>query len=228
VADDLIYARKNPDLIDTLLKRRSASAKTMSGPGPSAEERDIILKAGARVPDHGKLFPWWFIVFEGDARASFGDVIADAWSKREPQSTPEKIADEKKRFTRAPLVIAVISSPRESTIPVWEQILSSGAACHNICLAANALGYGANWISEWYAYDDTVRTALKLSPQDHVAGFIYVGTPLTAPEERPRPDLTHIVNDDWQKAENRGDNYAKAGLGYDLKGFSLEGFDGHR
>jgi len=224
VTDDLIYARKNPDLIDTLLKRRSVPMRLMGDPGPSPTDLETILRAGARVPDHGKLFPWWFITFQDQAREDFGDVLADAWAKREPRVTHEKLEDERKRFTRVPLVIAVISRPRTSTIPVWEQILSSGAACQNMCLAANALGYGANWVTEWYAFDDNVRAALKLEAQDHVAGFIYIGTPLTGPEERPRPDLSKLVNNDWQNASARGDEYAKNGLGYAVNGFSLAGF----
>jgi nitroreductase len=184
----------------------------------------VILSAGSRVPDHGKLFPWWFITFQGEARASFGDVLADAWQKREPRATPEQLENERRRFQRAPLVIAVISRPRESTIPVWEQILSAGAACQTMLLACNALGFGAAWITEWYAYDDTVRAALKLDPQDHVAGFIFIGAPLTAPEERARPDLALLANDDWRKNEARGDAYAKDGLGYETKGFSLADF----
>lgn len=224
MADDLIYARKNPELVETLLKRRSVSIKLMSGPGPSPEDVETILKAGARVPDHGKLFPWWFITFEDQAREDFGDVLADAWARREPRATHEKLEDERKRLTRVPLVIAVISSPRESTIPVWEQILSAGAACQNMVLAANALGFGANWVTEWYSYDDNVRTALKLAPQDHIAGFIYIGTPLVAPEERPRPEMADIVNSDWQNTPARGGKYAKKGLGYVTSGFSLAGF----
>ncbi len=139
---DLIYAHKNPEVIKTLLQRRSVPVKTMTDPGPNAEELATILAAAQRIPDHGKLLPWWFITFEGTKRNEFAALIRDAWAAREPQSTPEKLADEEKRFLRAPLIIAVISSPRESTIPVWEQILSAGAACQNILLAANALGYG--------------------------------------------------------------------------------------
>jgi len=215
---DLIYARKNENLVETLLKRRSASAKAMGGDAIPIDDVKTMLAAAMRVPDHGKLNPWWFITFEGDARAEFGEIIKAAWAKREAQATPEKLADEAKRFLRAPLVIAVISSPRESLIPVWEQVLSAGAACHNLCLAANALGYGANWLTEWYAYDPAVRDALKLAPHENVAGFIYVGTPTKAPEERDRPTYGAIVNNDFKNAVSRGHQYAKEGLGYILTG----------
>lgn len=210
---ELFHARKTPEFIETLLKRRSASAKAMGEPGPSPDEIKTILAAAMRVPDHGKLHPWWFIVFEGEQRAKFGDVLKDAWAKREPKATAEKLEDERKRFLRVPVVIAVISSPRESTIPVWEQELSAGAACQNLCLAANALGFGTNWLTNWCAYDKNVRTVLKLREHEKIAGFIYIGTPMTEAQERDRPDPAKIINHDFSNAENRGDMYAKTGLG---------------
>jgi nitroreductase len=210
---DLIYARKNPQLLETLLKRRSVSSKLLAEPGPTPEELKKILAAGMRTPDHGKLFPWWFITFEGEMRARFGDVLKNAWAARDATATPEKLEDERKRFLRVPLVIAVISSPRESTIPVWEQTLSAGAACQNILLAANALGYGASWLTNWCAFDDNVRAALKLREHEAVAGFIYIGTPLTEPDERDRPDAAKLVNADFTHTPSRGDEYAKPGLG---------------
>lgn len=211
---DLIYARKNPQLVQTLLRRRSVPSKLLGDPGPTPEDIKTILAAGMRTPDHGKLFPWWFITFEGDRRNEFGEVLKLAWAKREPQATPEKLADERKRFTRVPLVIAVISSPRESTIPVWEQVMSAGAACQNMILAANALGYGANWLTNWCAFDENVRAAMKLRVHENVAGFIYIGTPIVPPDERERPDPALLTNENFTNALNRGDTYAKAGLGY--------------
>ncbi|MBU6234315.1 MAG: nitroreductase [Alphaproteobacteria bacterium] len=186
----------------------------MGGDCPPETDIKTMLEAAMRVPDHGKLNPWWFIVFKGDDRAAFGEIIKTAWAAREPQSTPEKLADEAKRLMRAPLVIAVISAPRESTVPVWEQQLSAGAACYNLCLAANALGYGANWLTEWYAFDPAIRASLKLQSTESVAGFIYIGTPEKAPEERPRPAPETLRNDDFRNATNRGNEYAKQGLGY--------------
>jgi nitroreductase len=211
---DLIYARKNPQLIQTLLRRRSVPIKLLGDPGPTADELKTILSIGTRTPDHGKLFPWWFITFEGEKRARFGDALAVAWQKRDPQATPEKLDDERKRLMRVPLVIAVISSPRESTIPVWEQELSAGAVCQNILLAANALGYGANWLTNWYSFDDNIRALMNLRDHEKIAGFIYIGTPLTAPDERDRPDLAKLINSDFTDAQNRGNAYAKEGLGF--------------
>lgn len=215
---DLIYARKNPEMVETLLKRRSASAKAMGEPGPSSDDIQTILQAAMRVPDHGKLNPWWFILFEGEKREQFGDVLKKAWAKRDSQATSEKLEDERKKFLRVPLVIAVISSPRESTIPVWEQVLSAGAACQNLCLAANALGFGTNWLTNWCAYDENVRKALHLREHENIAGFIYIGTPITSPEERERPETQALMNTDFVNAKNRGDTYAKAGLGFPKQG----------
>jgi nitroreductase len=215
---DLIYARKNPNVIETLLKRRSASANHMAGPCPSDEDVNTMLAAAMRVPDHGKMNPWWFIVFKGDDRAAFGEILKDAWAKREPNATDAKLTDEAKRFLRAPLVIAVISRARQSTIPVWEQQLSAGAACYNLSLAANASGFAVKWLTEWYAYDENVREALKLDPQDKIAGFIYVGTPTDVIEERARPAPETLRNDDFRNATARGDQYAKDGVGFVLTG----------
>ena len=181
-----------PEALDLLLTRRSGSAKAMREPGPTHEQLAVILKAGARVPDHGKLFPWRFIVFEGEARTRFGQMlgeILDAEGERERQ-----IDEERKRFLRAPVVVGVISAAREQIkIPVWEQELSSGAVCQNLLIAAHASGFVANWITEWYAYHPKVKERLGLKPGERIAGFIYIGTSAMKLEERPRPDMAKIV-----------------------------------
>ena len=182
-----------PHALDLLLSRRSGSAKAMSEPGPSQEQLAAILKAGARAPDHGKLFPWRFIVFEGDGRERFGRMlgeILEAEGERERQ-----IDEETKRFLRAPVVIGVISAAREShKIPVWEQELSAGAVCQNLLIAAHASGFVGNWITEWYAYHPKVKERLGLKPGERVAGFIYIGTSAVELEERPRPEMDKIVS----------------------------------
>ena len=182
-----------PDAMDLLLSRRSGSAKAMKEPGPSKEQLAAILKAGARAPDHGKLFPWRFIVFEGQAREHFGQMlgeILEAEGERERQ-----IDEEKKRFLRAPIVVGVISGARELIkIPVWEQELSAGAVCQNLLIAAHASGFVANWLTEWYAYHPKVKERLGLKPGERVAGFVYIGTSAVELEERPRPDMEKIVS----------------------------------
>lgn len=182
-----------PDAIALLLSRRSGSAKAMTGPGPSAAELESILTAAARVPDHGKLFPWRFIVFEGEARARVGKLLVEALAETE-KMTDEKAAQEAARFLRAPVVVAVVSRAREAIpIPEWEQILSAGAVCQNMLIASHALGYVAGWLTEWYAYNPLVKERLGLKPGERIAGYIYIGKSAVPLEERVRPDLTKIV-----------------------------------
>lgn len=183
-----------PNVMDLMLSRRSGSAKTMAAPGPRSHEIDLILKAATRVPDHGKLAPWRFVLFEGEARGRFGDVLAAAIAETEPSASSERLEIERGRFLRAPLVIAVVSRVREGIpIPEWEQILSSGAVCQNILIAAHALGFVGNWVTEWYAYHPSVREALGLRSGERIAGFIYVGMPTAPIEDRPRPPLDAVV-----------------------------------
>jgi len=180
--------------LELLTTRRSFKAVELSGPGPSAAEIDTLLTVAARVPDHGKLAPWRFIVFEGEARRAAGDAIAAAFQAKYPDAKPEHVEAERNRLMRAPLVVAVVSRAGPHVkIPEWEQILSSGAAAMNLVLAAHALGFGANWITEWYAYDRAVLDALGLEPHERIAGFVHIGTPPGPPEDRPRPALSEIV-----------------------------------
>lgn len=184
-----------PSLIDLLLTRRSAKPALLREPGPSPEELQQILTAAARVPDHKKLAPWRFVVFEGDARAEFGEVLANACAAEEATApSPVRLETERARLTRAPVVVAVISRlvPNPAA-PEWEQILSAGAACFNLCLAANSLGYGTAWITEWYSYSPGVRKALGLAENERVAGFIYIGTESEKQPDRDRPALSDIV-----------------------------------
>lgn len=186
--------RPAPDALDLLLSRRSGSAKTMTGPGPSPAQLEAILTAAARVPDHGKLFPWRFIVFEGDARSRMGELLAATLRDTDPQATPDRIEQERQRFLRAPAVVAVVSRVREQIpIPVWEQQLSAGAVCQTMLIAAHAIGFVANWLTEWPAYNATVKEKLGLKPGERIAGFVYIGQPALPLEERVRPDMTKIV-----------------------------------
>ncbi len=193
MTDKPLFNHPAPAALDLLLSRRSGSAKAMGNPGPSRQQLADILKAGARVPDHGKLFPWRFVVFEGDARGRFGDVLAQVLEAEDERS--KQIEDERNRFLRAPAVIAVVSSARESIkIPVWEQELSAGAVCQNILIAAHASGFVGNWLTEWYAYHPKVKEKIGLKPGERIAGFIYIGTATVELEERPRPEMDKIVS----------------------------------
>ncbi len=185
----------NNPIIDFLSARRSVKPDRLIAPGPSTEELETILTIASRVPDHKKLAPWRFIVLEGDARARLGEVVAEACVAAEKEAPSHvRLETERTRLMRAPLVIAVVSRITvHRSAPEWEQVLSAGAACLNLCLAANALGYGTSWITEWIAYNKAVGAALSLADNERIAGFIYVGTPAERPEERERPVLSDIV-----------------------------------
>jgi nitroreductase len=182
-----------PETLNLLLSRRSGSAKMMKGPGPNADQLRRILAAGIRVPDHGKLTPWRFIVFEGEGRARMGEILAQSIAG-ERDVSPERIEQERNRFMRAPVVVGVVSRVREQIpIPVWEQELSSGAVCMTMLLAAHAMGFVANWITEWCAYHPLVLTRVGLKPTERIAGFIYIGHAVEPLEDRPRPPVDSIT-----------------------------------
>lgn len=188
-------------LIDFLSSRRSNLAKTMEGPGPDAQTLEKILEIGTRVPDHRKLSPWRLVMFDGEARADFGQYIAAAFLAANPDSPLDRASFEGGRLTRAPLVIAVISAPVTCPrgTPKWEQELSSGAVCFNLCLAAQAHGFGAQWLTEWFAYEPSVNAALGLQENERVSGYIYIGTAKESAKSRPRPVLEN-VSKKWRKA----------------------------
>ena len=182
------------DAIDLLTTRRSVKPRDMTAPGPSPAEIDTILTIGARVPDHGKLAPWRFIIFESDARARAGAVIADVFAAKNPAADPAAIAAETRRMMDAPLVIGVVSQVKSHPkVPPWEQELSAGASCMNIVTAATALGYAANWLTGWFSFDRDALSGLGVAPHEKIAGFIHIGTAASATEDRPRPDLKTIV-----------------------------------
>lgn len=187
----------NTPIFEFLAARRSVKPDRLAAPGPTPEQLRQILTVGTRVPDHKKLAPWRFIVFEGDARKSVGEVFAKACQAEESQPPSHVRLDmERERFLRAPLVVAVVSSlkPRPGA-PEWEQILSAAAVCYNTCLAANALGFGTTWLTEWIAYSKTVREALGLKEAERIAGFLYIGQPMEKPEERERPVIENLITE---------------------------------
>ncbi|HKY87499.1 MAG TPA: nitroreductase [Pseudorhodoplanes sp.] len=183
-----------PDALDLLKTRRSVKPIEMTGPAPSPAEIDTLLTVASRVPDHGKLTPWRFIVFADDARLTIGKTIAEIFRADNPQATADQIEFERTRLARAPLVIAVVSRAAPHVkIPEWEQQMSSGAAAMNLVTAAHAHGYVASWLTEWYAYDRRVLDALGLAPHERITGFVHIGRPSKPPEDRPRPPLSDIV-----------------------------------
>jgi nitroreductase len=182
------------DAIELLKTRRSVKPREMTPPGPSADELETILTIGARVPDHGKLAPWRFIVFEGDAQERAGEIIAKVFARKNPNASAADIETEKRRLTDAPLVIGVVSFTKpHPKVPAWEQELSAGASAMNMVTAATALGYGACWLTGWFAFDRDVLDGFGLKADERLAGFIYIGTPSKPTEDRPRPSLSEIV-----------------------------------
>jgi nitroreductase len=163
------------------------SALKLGEPAPSVEAVRAMLESAARVPDHGRLLPWRLILIEGDARVSLGDVLAEALSRRNPLANEQALAREREKALRAPLIIVVATRcDRSSRIPVIEQTLSAGCAAHSIMLAAFAQGLGSMWRTGDPAYDNTVKSALGIEPDDLIVGFIYVGTDVGGPGKRPQ------------------------------------------
>lgn len=174
--------------------RRSVPPARLTGPGPSREELEGWLGIAARVPDHGKLAPWRFLVIAGEARARIGEAIAAAHRADFPQADAARLELERTRLAQAPLVVGIVSRAAPHVkIPEWEQVLSAGAVCMNLILAANAAGYATAWLTEWYAYDRRILDALGLEPRERIAGFIHIGHAAEAPSDRSRPTLSEIV-----------------------------------
>jgi nitroreductase len=185
---------RNDSLVDYLRTRRSMPAFQMTEPGPSKTEIEEILTLATRVPDHGKLAPWRFIVMQGEERARISMELSAIAKADKPDLSEEMIKVEETRFTRAPVVIGVISTAAPHVkIPEWEQIMSAGAVCLNLVIAANALGYVSNWLTEWMAFDARAHQILGVQPGEKVAGFIHIGSTDFPVTERPRPDLSQIV-----------------------------------
>ncbi|MCY0146995.1 nitroreductase [Hoeflea sp. G2-23] len=185
----------NAALKSYLETRRSTPALQMIEPGPSRPEIMEMLMLASRVPDHGKLAPWRFVVYAGAERARISQELANVAVARNPGMTDEMIAVEKNRLTRAPVVIAVVSRAAPHVkIPEWEQVLSAGAVCLNLSMAAQAMGYGSSWLTEWFAFDESVSSLLGVKTEEKIAGFIHIGTPKMHPGERSRPDLADIVS----------------------------------
>lgn len=183
-------------VLDFMLARRSVPISELKEPGPTDAQIETMLTVAARTPDHGRLAPWRFILYRGEARARIGELLAARAEEREGPLNDGRRQQELTRFSRAPLVIGVVHVPREHPrIPQWEMYLSGAAAAMNLVIAANALGYGTNWITNWYADDEEGRRIVGLSPQEKVIGFVHVGSYDAEVSERPRPELGGIVSD---------------------------------
>ncbi|MGP4666409.1 nitroreductase family protein [Agrobacterium pusense] len=181
-------------LLDYLRVRRSTPALQLAEPGPSKTEIEDILRLAVRVPDHGKLAPWRFVVFRGEERVRLGETALRIALEKNMDLDLQQQEAERTRFTRAPVVIAVISTAKPHfKIPEWEQIMSAGAVCLNLIFAANASGFAANWLTEWLAFDPAFLAEIDVDAAEKVAGFIHIGSTTFPPVERPRPELADVV-----------------------------------
>jgi len=178
-----------PEVLRFLALRRSASAVTLAEPAPSADQLADLLRIASRAPDHGKLSPWRFVILEGAGKAALVERLEALAVDLGDLTLAAKLA----KLRIPPLAVVVISSPKPAAIPEWEQVLSAGAVCTNLLNAALAMGFGANWITDWYSYDAEAGAILGLKTGERVAGFVLVGTPREPPLERERPDVTSLV-----------------------------------
>ncbi|MBB4659862.1 nitroreductase family protein [Parvularcula dongshanensis] len=187
-------AHPSDETLALLARRRSTPLQLLHEPGPDASQLDVILRIAARVPDHRKLVPFRFVVFEGTARGAFGDVLTKAALARDPDLSERKAGKDAALFVQAPVTVAVVSSvDREHKTPEWEQVLTAGAVCQNLLIAASAYGFAGQWLTGSAAYDATVRESLALEPNERIAGFLHLGTAAEQPLERDRPDMDAIV-----------------------------------
>ena len=180
----------SPETLAFLARRRSASALALREPAPSDAELATLLRLAARVPDHGKLAPWRFVVLKGEAKQRFTAGL-EAIAATRPDA--EKLRAKLGKLRAPPLTVAVVSRVLPAEIPEWEQRLSAGAVCMTLVVAAQAMGYGANWITDWYAYDADATRLLGLREGELVAGYVHLGTSAEPPLERVRPDVGAIV-----------------------------------
>ncbi|MET0605805.1 MAG: nitroreductase [Beijerinckiaceae bacterium] len=181
-------------LLELLQTRRSLAPHKMVGPGPTNSELETILRVASRVPDHGKLTPWRFLVIQGDARHRIGETIEKLYVEDNPAADHARRQLERERLARAPLVVGVVSKAAPHVkIPEWEQLMSAGAACMNLVWAANALGFATSWLTEWYAYDRRVAETLGLAAHERMVGFVHIGRRAEPADDRPRPSLSDIV-----------------------------------
>jgi nitroreductase len=184
----------SPETLAFLARRRSAAALALTEPAPSDAELATLLRLATRVPDHGKLSPWRFVVLKGAAKQRF---IAGLEAIAAARPDRDKLIAKLGKIKAPPLTLAVISRAVDADIPEWEQRLSSGAVCMTLIIAAQAMGYGANWITDWYAYDQDATRLLGLGEGERVAGFVHLGTSADTPLERVRPELAAVV-EEWK------------------------------
>ncbi|HEY6986534.1 MAG TPA: nitroreductase [Rhodanobacteraceae bacterium] len=185
--------------LDVLNARRSVPSRQLGEPGPDAEQLRQLLTSAIRVPDHGKLVPWRLLLIRGDARAKLGARLAAMHLRHEPDAPPAVIEKDRNRFSYAPVIVAVVARIEEShpKIPAQEQLLSAGLVAYNLLLGAQALGFGAQWLTGWAAYDREAAELLGLAADERIVAFVHVGTAHEAAPERTRPALESVLSE-WK------------------------------
>ena len=183
-------------VLEFLRTRRSPKLRELGAPAPSDAELRLMLTVASRVPDHGKLVPWRFVVIRGDRRDRLNEFIGECFDADNPGAVDDSRAEARRRLAYAPIVVAVVFSPKEhAKVPKWEQTLSVGACCMNLLNAAKAMGFAALWLTEWYAFDRRVLGELGLTETEQLAGFMHIGTEREPRDDRARPDLDRIVTE---------------------------------
>lgn len=184
--------------LNFLRQRRSVPSRLLGDPGPDPSQLRAMLAEAVRVPDHGRLTPWRFLAIRGDARHALGERLAARALEKDPAAPAAAVDKDRQRFSQAPLVLVVVGCPVPGhKVPVQEQLLSGGAVCFALLQAAQALGFGAQWLTGWAAYDAQIQRQLGLGEGELVLGFVHVGTPAEPVPERQRPDPDALLSD-WQ------------------------------
>lgn len=184
--------------LDQLNNRRSVPSRQLGEPGPGPAELDALLQAAVRAPDHGKLVPWRFILIRGEARARLGELLAATSLANNPDAAPAAVQKDRERFSFAPLIVTVVARLDEANkVPVQEQLLAAGCVAYNLLLGAQALGYGAQWLTGWAAYDPVITAKLGLAANERVVGFVHMGTAREPAPERLRPDHRALISE-WR------------------------------
>lgn len=184
------------EVVSFLEQRKSVPLGMVTGPGPSAAELRRLLTIAARVPDHGRLEPWRFVIYRPEHAKTIGEKLAARALEIHGTLPDEELARERNRLNRAPIAIGVVSKPVEhERIPAWEQFLSAGAVAMNLVTAATAHGFAANWITGWYSDDGPARAILGLAPDERMAGIVHIGHGPEKTPERPRPDVDALISE---------------------------------
>lgn len=195
MSDNQLHPDRNEEVLNFLKSRRSVPSKMMGGPFPNLSEIEEILKIASRVPDHGKLAPWRYVLYSDAAKGRMNAEVHARALEINPALNEELQDVEKNRFPQDQAVLGILSSPKDHPkVPVWEQELSAGASAMKFLIAANAIGYDAQWFTGWYAFDGTLTKGFDLKEGERIAGFMHIGTRTMPKSERPRPEISQIFS----------------------------------